>query len=48
MSTLPLVEQFYSRIWNSSDENVETVLADDFCFRESLGPPAHGHSESLN
>jgi len=48
MSTHPLVEQFYSRIWNSGDENVNSLLADDFCFRGSLGTAAHGHSEFLN
>ena len=47
MSTHPLVEQFYQRIWNSGDENVSTLLAEDFTFRGSLGTPAHGHSEFL-
>ena len=47
MSTHPFVEQFYARIWNSGDENVGSLLAEDFTFRGSLGTPAHGHSEFL-
>lgn len=48
MSTHPLVEQFYQRIWNSGDENVSSILAEDLTFRGSLGTPAKGHAEFLN
>jgi predicted ester cyclase len=37
MSTHPLVQSFYSRIWNSGDENIGDLLASDFAFRGSLG-----------
>jgi len=47
VSTHPLVEQFYQRIWNSGDENVGTLLTTDFTFRGSLGTPAQGHPEFL-
>lgn len=47
MGTHPLVEQFYARIWNSGDENVETLLTQDFTFRGSFGTAAQGHAEFL-
>ena len=47
MSTHPLVEQFYSRIWNSGDEKVGDLLTEDFAFRGSLGTPARSHAEFL-
>jgi len=37
MSTHPLVEAYYSRIWNAGDENISDLLAEDFSFRGSLG-----------
>jgi predicted ester cyclase len=47
MSTHPLVEAFYSRIWNSGNEYVDELLAQDFTFRGSLGTETHGHAEFL-
>jgi predicted ester cyclase len=47
MSTHPLVESFYSRIWNAGDEHVDDLLSPDFAFRGSLGTEAHGHGEFL-
>ena len=47
MSAHPLVESFYSRIWNAGDEHVEDLLSRDFAFRGSLGTEAHGHAEFL-
>ena len=42
MSTHPLVHAFYSRIWNSGEENVGDLLTSDFSFRGSLGTKAAG------
>ncbi len=47
MSTPPLVAQFYARIWNAGDEDVEDLLTRDFSFRGSLGPTARGPAEFL-
>ena len=47
MSTHPLVEEYYSRIWNSGDEQVETLLTKDFAFQGSLSAPTKGHAEFL-
>ena len=47
MSTHPLVESFYARIWNSGDEHVHDLLSQDFTFRGSLGTEAHGLGEFL-
>jgi steroid delta-isomerase-like uncharacterized protein len=47
MSTHPLVDQFYARVWNSGDESVGTLLAEDFAFYGSLGTPTLGHAEFL-
>jgi predicted ester cyclase len=47
MSTHPLVESFYTRIWNAGDEHVDDLLSQDFTFRGSLGTEAHGHREFL-
>jgi len=47
MSTHPLVESFYSRIWNAGGEHVEDLLSRDFTFRGSLGTEARGHQEFL-
>lgn len=47
MSTHHLVELYYSRIWNSGDENMESLLTKDFTFRGSLSAPTHGHSDFL-
>ena len=48
MSIHPLVEAFYSRIWNAGDEHVENLLTGDFAFRGSLGTEAHGRAEFLD
>jgi steroid delta-isomerase-like uncharacterized protein len=43
MSTPPLVEKFYARIWNSGDFDAATeLLAKDFSFRGSLGSELQG------
>jgi steroid delta-isomerase-like uncharacterized protein len=43
MSTPPLVEAFYSRIWNRGDlAATSELLAKDFCFRGSLGADLRG------
>jgi len=42
MSVHPLVEAFYSRIWNAGDENIGDLLAPDFSFRGSLGTGTAG------
>lgn len=42
MSVHPLVQAFYSRIWNSGEEDVEDLLAPDFSFRGSLGSETVG------
>lgn len=43
MSTSFLVEQFYSQIWTAGDlEATAAILADDFCFRGSLGAELQG------
>ena len=47
MSTHPLVESFYSRIWNAGDERVDDLLSEDFIFRGSLGTEARGRPEFL-
>ncbi len=47
MTTDPLVQSFYARIWNAGDQNVADLLAEDFGFRGSLGTEAHGHAQSL-
>ena len=43
-----MVDQFYARIWNSGDENVATLLAEDFAFYGSLGTPTVGHAAFLD
>jgi predicted ester cyclase len=48
MSTHPLIEAFYSRIWNAGDEEISALLAEDFDFRGSLGTQAHGREEFLS
>ena len=48
MSTHPLVQQFYARVWNAGEEDVESLLTEDFTFRGSLGTPAQGHAEFLD
>jgi predicted ester cyclase len=47
MSTHPLVESFYERIWNAGDERAQDLLAREFIFRGSLGTEAHGPKEFL-
>ncbi|MBI4885653.1 MAG: ester cyclase [Acidobacteria bacterium] len=48
MSVPPLVEAFYSRIWNAGDESaVGDLLTGDFAFRGSLGISTRGHHEFL-
>jgi predicted ester cyclase len=47
MSTHPLVQSFYTRIWNSGDERVEDLLTDDFSFRGSLGTETIGRAAFL-
>jgi predicted ester cyclase len=42
MSTHPLVQAFYARIWNAGDENIGDLLAADFSFRGSLGTETVG------
>lgn len=43
MSTPPLVEQFYERIWNAGDISATaTILAENFAFRGSLGTDLQG------
>lgn len=45
MSTPPLVDAFYSRVWEARDMEVaRTILSDDFAFRGSLGPTLHGRA----
>jgi predicted ester cyclase len=48
MSTHPLVEEFYARVWNAGDEDVDSLLTQDFTFRGSLGTPAHGRPAFLD
>jgi predicted ester cyclase len=48
MSTHPLVESFYARIWNAGDEGVQDLLTPDFVFRGSLGTEARGLAEFLD
>ena len=47
MSAHPLVEAFYSRIWNSGDEQIDTLLTEDFSFRGSLGAETRGRAAFL-
>jgi len=48
VTTPPLVEAFYARIWNAGDEGAaRDLLADDFSFRGSLGIFAQGHDDFL-
>jgi predicted ester cyclase len=47
MSTHPLVESFYARMWNTGDEHVDDLLAADFTFGGSLGTEADGLQEFL-
>jgi predicted ester cyclase len=47
MSVHPLVESFYSRIWNSGDERVEALLTEDISFRGSLGNAMRGRPAFL-
>jgi steroid delta-isomerase-like uncharacterized protein len=48
MSTPNLVADFYRRIWNDGDlAAAETLLADDFAFRGSLGIEKRGRDEFL-
>jgi steroid delta-isomerase-like uncharacterized protein len=43
MSTPPLVDSFYARIWNSGDESAAgALLTNDFSFRGSLGTSTRG------
>ena len=42
MSVHPLVQSFYTRIWNAGDERVEDLLSEDFLFRGSLGTETAG------
>jgi predicted ester cyclase len=42
MSAHPLVQAFYSRIWNSGEEHVGDLLSADFLFRGSLGTETVG------
>lgn len=43
MSVPPLVENFYSRIWNTGDlPAANELLSEDFSFRGSLGPVMGG------
>ena len=44
MSTPPLVQQFYERIWNRGDlAAVAALLSENFRFRGSLGAELTGH-----
>lgn len=44
MSTPKLVEQFYTRIWNSGDlGDMSDLLCKEFTFRGSLGTELKGH-----
>ena len=48
MSTPPLVEAFYARIWNSGDlAAAADLLGDEFCFRGSLGAEMRGRDAFL-
>src|SRR5437016_2146334 len=43
MSVPKLVEAFYQRIWNESDQDaIPELLPEDFCFRGSLGVELRG------
>lgn len=43
MTTPRLVQLFYDQIWNAGDTEAATgLLAEDFCFRGSLGPQMRG------
>jgi steroid delta-isomerase-like uncharacterized protein len=49
MSTPALVEAFYGRIWNAGDlAAANDLLAEDFCFRGSLGTELQGREPFKN
>lgn len=49
MSTPPLVEAFYERIWNAGDlDAVADLLDEKFVFRGSLGSEARGRQAFVN
>lgn len=48
MSTPPLVEAFYERIWNAGDlAAASELLSEGFCFRGSLGREMRGRDAFL-